>query len=199
MRPDRQKRSSEQKTEKEPKSIVHANDGELDVLKTLVVDEADVIRNLKEEVARAKSVFSIASPTGRVIFENFGDLSDYKRILVLLLGKYFALKLGLVRTAALGIREISEELGRPSTALSGDVGTLKKEGFVEKLPDRTYRIAYNRVREILGVILPPKPLPDTKEIRPGVSIVDNTRSRSDPLSALMPRSKPMPMERAPGN
>src|SRR4029077_9945771 len=49
---------------------------------------------------------------------------------------------------------IADELGRPKTALSGDVTNLMRDGLVEKLPDRTSRIAYNRIRNIFNKILP---------------------------------------------
>src|SRR5712692_1190727 len=94
-------------------------DEEREVLRKLVVDEREVIKGLSDLVERAKGVFSIASPGGKIIFQDFGGLSDEKRILVLLLGKYFALRLGFIETAELGISEIAEELGRPKTTLSG--------------------------------------------------------------------------------
>ena len=129
-------------------------DDEREVLRKLVVDEREVIKGLADLVEKAKSVFSIAAPSGKIIFQNFGELSDEKRILVLLLGKYFARRLGFTETAELGISGIAEELGRPKTALSGDVGNLIKDGLIEKLPDRTYRIAYNRMRDVFNKILP---------------------------------------------
>jgi DNA-binding transcriptional regulator GbsR (MarR family) len=143
-------------------------DEEREVLKKLVVDEREVIKSLADLVERAKSVFSIASPGGKIIFQDFGGLSDERRILVLLLGKYFALRLGFVETADLGISEIAEELGRPKTALSGDVGTLIKDGLVEKMPDRSYRIAYNRIRDIFNKILADKTQAPQKVGLPGV-------------------------------
>jgi hypothetical protein len=133
-------------------------DEEREVLRKLVVDEREVIKSLADLVERAKSVFSIAAPSGKIIFQNFGELSDEKRILVLLLGKYFARRLGFTDTAELGISGIAEELGRPKTALSGDVGNLIKDGLIEKMPDRTYRIAYNRLRDVFNKILPDKNL-----------------------------------------
>jgi hypothetical protein len=157
-------RLSKKVTPEEQKQI----DEERQVLRKLVVDEREVIKGLADLVERAKSVFSIASPGGKIIFQDFGSLSDERRILVLLLGKYFALRLGFVETADLGISEIAEELGRPKTALSGDVGTLMKDGFVEKLPDRTYRIAYNRIRDIFNKILPDKNQAEQKIGLPGV-------------------------------
>ena len=172
------------------------SDEEMEVLKKLVVDEREVIKGLADQVERAKSVFSIASPSGKIIFQDFGHLTDEKRILVLLLGKYFALRLRLIETAELGISEISEELGRPKTALSGDVGTLMKEGLIEKMPDRTYRIAYNRLRDIFKIILPEK-TPGVREIRPGVKILE--RQRSDSLfSQTVSDFLKTPKKEAPG-
>jgi hypothetical protein len=131
-------------------------DEEREVLRKLVVDERDVIKGLADLVEKAKSVFSIAAPSGKIIFQDFGSLSDEKRILVLLLGKYFACRLGLIEKAELGISGIADELGRPKTALSGDVTNLMRDGLVEKMPDRTYRIAYNRMRDVFDKILPEK-------------------------------------------
>ncbi len=173
-------------------------DDEREVLRKLVVDEREVIKGLADLVEKAKSVFSIAAPSGKIIFQNFGELSDEKRILVLLLGKYFARRLGFTETAELGISGIAEELGRPKTALSGDVGNLIKDGLIEKLPDRTYRIAYNRLRDVFNKILPDRmqvgprlgvpakgmpslfptfPPTDVSEIFPGLKPPEHKRTR----------------------
>jgi predicted transcriptional regulator len=54
----------------------------------------------------------------------------------------------IIEDPALSISEIARELGRPMTALSGDIRDIVKKGFVEYLPGRKYRIAYHRLTEI---------------------------------------------------
>ncbi|MEM4258738.1 MAG: hypothetical protein QXL17_06275, partial [Candidatus Thermoplasmatota archaeon] len=101
----------------------------------------------------AIKIFRIEQPSGRIIFQDFGGLSDKQRILVILVGKYFANKMGIIENASMSISEIAKELGRPMTALSGPIRDLVKQGFVEDLPGRKYRVAYHRIREIFDKIL----------------------------------------------
>ncbi|MEM3172915.1 MAG: helix-turn-helix domain-containing protein [Candidatus Nitrosotenuis sp.] len=121
---------------------------EQEILKKLLVEEKDVIRDLASLVEKAKEVFVIEKPSGRVIFKEFGKLSDPQRICALLIGRYFAVKLGLLEDSSLGVSEIADELGRPKTALSGPLKDLGTKGFVEKLTNRKYVIAYHRIKDI---------------------------------------------------
>lgn len=98
----------------------------------------------------ASGIFRIEKPSGRIIFQDFGALNDKQRILVLLIGKYFATMIGIIEDSSLGISQIAKELGRPKTALSGPVGDLVKEGFVEKTPERKYKITYHRIKDIFS-------------------------------------------------
>jgi hypothetical protein len=122
------------------------------VLSKLLVDEGDTIRNLSDQVEKVKDVFRIENPTGRVIFQNFGDLSDPKRIAALLLGKYFAQRLGLIENNWLSLSGMAQELGRPLTALSGPARSLIDDGLVEKLPIRKYRIIYHRIPDLIEML-----------------------------------------------
>lgn len=121
---------------------------EQEILKKLLVEEKDVIRDLASLVEKAKEIFVIEKPSGRVIFKEFGKLSDPQRISALLIGRYFAVKLGLLEDSSLGVSEIADELGRPKTALSGPLKDLGTKGFVEKLTNRKYVIAYHRIKDI---------------------------------------------------
>lgn len=130
-----------------------ADADERKVLNRLVVDKGAMIKDLEHLVEQAKDIFLIESPGGRIIFQDFGALSDERRILALLTAKYFAARLGLKNDNSLGISEIAQELGRPMTSLSGPVRSLIAEGYVEKLPIRKYTVAYNRMKEIIPEIL----------------------------------------------
>ncbi len=127
--------------------------GEKEILQKLVVDEKDTIRDLERLVNESSKFFKIEKPTGRIIFVNFGDLSDPKRICIVMIGKYFANKLELVESPNLSISDIAKEIGKPMTTLSSPMRDLTKKGYVEKLPGRKYRIAYHRISEILEKVL----------------------------------------------
>lgn len=121
---------------------------EQEILKKLLVEEKDVIRDLASLVEKAKEIFVIEKSSGRVIFKDFGKLSDPQRISALLIGRYFAVKLGLLEDSSLGVSEIAGELGRPKTALSGPLKDLATKGYVEKLTNRKYVVAYHRIKDI---------------------------------------------------
>lgn len=124
---------------------------EKEVLKELLVDEEDVIQDLSNLVKKAKDVFVIEKSTGNVIFIDFGRLSNTQRVCALLIGKYFAMKLEIIKDASLAISEIGKELAIPMTTLSAPLGVLVSKGFVTKLPKRKYIIAYHRIKDIFSI------------------------------------------------
>lgn len=129
---------------------------ENEILQKLVIEEKDATKEIERLVGEAVKYFRIERPSGRILFQNFGNLSDKQRISILLLGKYFASKLGIVENSSMGITEVAKEIGRPKTTLSGPMKELATKGFVEKLPGRKYMIAYHRIREIFEKIIEEK-------------------------------------------
>lgn len=121
---------------------------EKEILKKLLVDEKDILKNLLELVEKSKQIFVIEKNSGKILFNDFGKLSDPQRICAFLIGKYFAMKISLIPTCALGISEIGSELGRPMTTLSAPIKQLTTKGYVQKI-DRKYEIAHHRIKEIL--------------------------------------------------
>ena len=102
---------------------------------------------------RFVSFFRIEKESGKIRFENFGILTDQQRINSALIGKYFANMLEIVKENSMSISQISNELGRPMTSLSGEIKKLTQKGYVEKLTTRKYRIVYHRISEILDEII----------------------------------------------
>lgn len=129
---------------------------EKDVLKKLLIDEQDTAKDLATLVEKATKIFRIEKSSGRVIFQSFDGLTDRQRIVATLVGKYFALKLGIATIAALTISELADEISRPVTALSGPIKVLMSNGFVLKTTDRKYQIAYHRINEIFERVLQSK-------------------------------------------
>jgi predicted Rossmann fold nucleotide-binding protein DprA/Smf involved in DNA uptake len=131
---------------------------ENEILKKLVIEEKDIMKELEKMVEEASKYFRIEKPSGRIIFQNFGSLNDKQRIAVVLLGKYFASKpeLNIIKDPSLNISDIAKELGKPVTSLSGDIKELVTKGYVEYLPGKKYRVAYHRIKEIFDDVLKPK-------------------------------------------
>jgi len=121
---------------------------EKEILKDLLVDEAEVQKNLVDLVKKSKNIFQIQKETGQILFKNFGNLTNPSRICALLIGKKFAKKLGLYVDDSLTITQISKELGIPPTTLSSPIADLTKKGYVLK-NEKKYEIAYARLPEIL--------------------------------------------------
>lgn len=129
---------------------------ENEILKKLVVEEKDITKEMEKLVGEASKHFRIEKPSGRIIFQNFGSLSDKQRIAIVLLGKYFANKLSMIENPSLSISEIAKEIGRPMTTLSGNMKELINKGYVEYLPGKKYRVAYHRIKEIFEDVLSAK-------------------------------------------
>ena len=126
---------------------------ENEILNKLVVEEKDVTKEMEKLVEEATKYFRIEKPSGRILFQNFGVLTDKQRICIMLMGKYFANKLGIIENATMSISEIANNLGRPMTTLSSPMKELTTKGFVESLPARKYRIAYHRINEVFENII----------------------------------------------
>jgi len=124
---------------------------EKEILKKLLVDETYAIKDLAILVDKAKDIFVIEKSSGKVIFKDFGGLTDPQRICALLVGRYFAVKVGILKESSLSISEISKTLGRPLKPLSGRMTELIKKGYVEKLTNRKYMITYHRIHDIFKV------------------------------------------------
>lgn len=126
---------------------------ENEILNKLVIEEKDVTKEMEKLVVEAGKYFKIERPSGRILFQNFGVLTDKQRICIILMGKYFANKLEIIENANMSISEIAHDLGRPMTTLSSPMKELTTKGFVETLPARKYRIAYHRINEIFENII----------------------------------------------
>lgn len=127
---------------------------ETDILQKLVVEDGDIRKEMEKMVEEAQKHFRIEKSSGKVIFQNFGDLNDKQRIATLLLGKYFAFQLKIIEYPLLSISDVAKELGRPVTTLSGNMKELVTKGYVEYVPNgKKYRISYHRMREIFDDLL----------------------------------------------
>ena len=127
---------------------------EKEILSKLVVQEKDAAEDLERLVEEVSKHFKIENPSGKIMFVDYAKLSDRQRIAALLMGTYFAYKLGLKSAFDLKIGDIAQELSRPVTALSGPIKELVKRGYVDySASDKKYRAAYHRVNDIVSDVL----------------------------------------------
>lgn len=127
---------------------------EAEILHKLVVEEKDVMKEIEQMVEKASNYFKIEKPGGKIIFKDFGGLNDKQRIIILLLGKYFAAKLKIIGDPSMSISTVAKELGRPVTTLSGNMKDLVTKGYAEYIPNgKKYRVSYHRIHEIFETLL----------------------------------------------
>lgn len=121
---------------------------EKDILKDIVAKEEDVIQNLSEIVKKAKDIFMVEEQSGKIIFKNYSKLKNQQKICALLIGKYFAKRIGIIGDNIMSGSEISKELNIPQTTLSAPIKSLREDGFI--LEDKgKYRINPHRIEEII--------------------------------------------------
>ena len=128
---------------------------EKDILYKLVVSEEDVLKDLDKLVDKAKVFFKIEKPTGRVLINDSANLTIPKKIAALLIGKYFAARLEIIDDGYMTVTEIGNELGLPRTSISGPLKKLHDKKYIIKEEDRTYKIDYNKIKEIINDYLMP--------------------------------------------
>jgi len=118
------------------------------IFEKLMVTKNQSREELKKQINLAVNLLSIETPSGKIIFKNYSKLTDYQRILIILIGKYFAKESGLEIDDSLSISEISKEISRPITALSGNLKKLRSCRYVEQFPNKKYKIVTHRIAEI---------------------------------------------------
>jgi len=126
---------------------------ESEILKKLLIDEKTALRKIEEMVNKAQRIFKIRKESGAIEFE-VADLTDAQMVGALLCGKYFAKRLKVIDSDALSLSEIAEQLHRPKTSLSGDIGQLVTRGWIEKdRRTRKYNVVYYHIDDILNDIM----------------------------------------------
>jgi len=126
---------------------------EKEIIKELVISEEDVVERLRTLVSKAKEFIYIEDKTGRVIFKSIHDISNSEKILLHLIGRFFAEKIGFIENSKLSMRQISDNLGIPITTISAPLGNLIREGKIEKSNDGLYKIRFHEIENVLDDLL----------------------------------------------
>src|SRR2546422_2353717 len=123
-----------------------AANGEKEIIQELFFDEKEYLAHLKETVQRAVRYFKIEPQTGRVVLTD-----DAKRrrvpdqVRLLLAGRYFAWKYGVISTDKMNYREIAAELNRSPSGVSAELTDLVRDGDVARDEGGLYSTPFHRI------------------------------------------------------
>ena len=120
---------------------------ERELLKDLLVNETEIIKNLASTIQKVKKIFRIEEKSGKIVFNNYSKLTNPQRICCILMGKYFTNKLGIIEDSTAAVSDLSSELEIPSTTLSSPLKSLRKSGLI-LYDDSRYKINPHRIEEI---------------------------------------------------
>ncbi len=159
---------------------------EKEIIRELFFDEPHYLENLRETVQRGLRFFKIEPQSGRVVLTD-----DAKRLRVpdqvrlLLAGRYFAWKYGVIATDKINYREIAADLNRPASGVSAELTDLVRQGDVSRDEGGLYSMPFHRIDDTLRELEASKPraisgseVQESVRKSPGRRIV---RQRSDPV------------------
>ena len=110
------------------------------IIQDLILKEEDVKAQLQRLVNLAKPFLSIEDKTGRVFLKQEFPFTNPEKILLFLLGKYFACQAGISIEETVKLSDISDGLGIIVTTLSAPMARLVKSKVINKPQKDAYQI-----------------------------------------------------------
>lgn len=148
-------------------------DSKEEILKGLVISEEDTRAQLQELVSKTKQLFRIEEKSKKIVFGPGFKFTNYEKILLYLIGKYFSKELNLIKENKCKLKEISVDLAIKATTLSKPLGKACSNGLVNK-EGEFYSIAHYRIEKVIDSIIQKfKP----KESKPGEEPGRESRKR----------------------
>ena len=140
-----------------------------EILKRLILDEKDTLSKLKELVDKSKELIKIEGHSGKVIIIK-SNLSSKDKVVLLLIGKYFAKESGLINSQKLNLEAMKNELNAESRALSRPLGDLLRENIIEN-ENGEYFIKYYQIENAIKNISEQKEMLRTLKPRTKKSVI----------------------------
>lgn len=140
-----------------------------EILKGLILDEKDTLSKLKELVDESKELIRIEGHSGKVVIIK-NDVSLKDKIVLLLIGKYFAKESGLINSQKLNLEAMKNELNAESRALSRPLGDLLRENIIEN-ENGEYFIKYYQIENAIKNISEQKIMPRISKPRTKKSVI----------------------------
>ncbi len=123
---------------------------EEDIIAKLYLKEEDVLKQTEQIVEALLPHVGIDPESKRVIIKN-SSLSNREKIGCYLIAKYFMKKQGMTAEDT-DINELEKELGVVKTTLSGPLGVLTTERFIDRVADGRYVFKFHRIKEFVSKI-----------------------------------------------
>jgi len=116
------------------------------ILSKLLYDEEEFLDRLDETTERAMKFFRIEPRTGRVVLTDDSKRRKVQdQIRLLLAGRYFGWKLGILPTDKMNYREIAVELNRPPHGISPELSELVRNGDLVRDEDGLASMPFHRI------------------------------------------------------
>ncbi|MFQ5710258.1 MAG: hypothetical protein ACE5GD_00615 [Candidatus Geothermarchaeales archaeon] len=123
-----------------------------EILKDIILKEEDVLARLQRLVKLAKPFVKIEENTGRTVLSTDFSFTNYEKIFLVLLGKYFAYHYGIIEENTVKLRDISDELEIKVTTLSSPISRLIRDRVINKPQKDTYLINPHKIEATLKKI-----------------------------------------------
>jgi hypothetical protein len=129
---------------------------EEEILSKLVYKEEDVIKDLGELVEKAGGFIRIEPKGGKVVFVTDAQLSTIDKVLLVLIGKYFAARLKFIDNSAVSLKELTDYTGTPSAMFSKYLTEKRRTGVIRRTEDTKearYTIVYHQIHDVLDELI----------------------------------------------
>jgi len=119
------------------------------IIRELVCAKEDVMKDL---VARSKRYLNLLEDGSIYLTNETRDFSQGDRILLYLIGKWFACQAGLSERDDAAYAEISDQLSMPMGTVKGTTHRLINDCLLQKTDKGAFRVVYGRIDDIINEI-----------------------------------------------
>jgi hypothetical protein len=155
-----------------------------ELFKELLVSEEDIT---KDAVKKAKDLIGIEEKTGQVILRVPKSTFGQKQLAsLLLIGQYFATRLGLAKQSSLSLQELSERSGIDANTLSGRLSELGEIGWITKPSKASFEINPYLLNEALDEIISSRRRPDLAQPMPSDLVRESTSYSQVEVTSNLP-------------
>jgi len=128
------------------------NDNKLNILKELVVEEDHTLEDLKRLVDKSKAFIKIENKTGKIIITNEYPFIVPEKIVLFLIGVFFAKELGLYNEEQITSKIISDNINIAQTSMSGPLGNYGRMNIISS-DSESYSIKYYEIENQLDYLV----------------------------------------------
>lgn len=124
-----------------------------EIFKELVKKKEEIDKTIFDCISDLKRLIAIEKETGRIIILYPTRLKNMAKIKLVAIGKFFALKAGILESPEINIQIIADETGILKTTLSAPLGELVKRKILLKPKENNYAFNEFILKEEISKIL----------------------------------------------